>query len=137
MAESESQSKDAASEFRARERASFRRFALSWRERRWDSATLEAVSSARSSAREGNTVASRGEVVVGVEMVDVQMVISAELLRGCVRVRMVVGPDACSVYTVELADVNDNVSWSRFSESLSPSQIVIACQISNYQPAQS
>ena len=71
-------------------------------------------------------VANNGEVVVGVQSVGVQMVISAEALRGFVRVRMTVVPDACSVYIADVAEFNDSVSWSRFNESLISSQIDIA-----------
>ena len=85
-------------------------------------ATFDAVSSARSSASEGKIVANKGAVVVGVESVGVQMVISAEAFRGCVRVRMTVVPDACSVYNADVAETNVSASWSRCNESLMPGQ---------------
>lgn len=53
----------------------------------------EAVSIARSSAKEGKSVARRGVMTLGVESVGVKILISVDGFRGCVLVITTVAPE--------------------------------------------
>ena len=59
-------------------------------------AMLEAASMAINSAKQGNTVASSGDVTVGSCKTGRHIVISVSGLRGCVLVKATVLPEECN-----------------------------------------